>query len=119
MGKLIGREREIDELNRCYTSDRAEFVIVTGRRRIGKTFLVNSVYADQYAFYYTGGHNLTTTQQLHKFSLALRQYGYKPTAATTAANWFEAFEALQELLQGMRLKGWQAKNHLHRRNALD
>ena len=49
MGKLIGREREIDELNRCYTSDRAEFVIVTGRRRIGKTFLVNSVYADQYA----------------------------------------------------------------------
>ena len=104
MGKLIGREREIDELNRCYTSDRAEFVIVTGRRRIGKTFLVNSVYADQYAFYYTGGHNLTTTQQLHKFSLALRQYGYKPTAATTAANWFEAFEALQELLQGIASK---------------
>ena len=73
MGKLIGREREIDELNRCYTSDRAEFVIVTGRRRIGKTFLVNSVYADQYAFYYTGGDDLATTQHLHKFSLAVGQ----------------------------------------------
>ena len=109
MGKLIGREREIDELNRCYTSDRAEFVIVTGRRRIGKTFLVNSVYADQYAFCYTGGHNLTTTQQLHKFSIALRQYGYKPTAATTAANWFEAFEALQELLQGIASKDGKRK----------
>lgn len=99
MGKLIGRINEIKELNRCYTSDRAEFVILTGRRRIGKTFLVNSVYGNQFAFSYTGGHNLTTKQQLHKFTLALQQYGLD--TATTATDWLNAFESLQRLLQGI------------------
>ena len=99
MSKLIGREHETEELKRCYNSDRAEFVIVTGRRRIGKTFLVNSVYGDQFAFSYTGGHNLSTSQQLHKFTLALRKYGYD--IAVTPTDWFIAFEALQDLLQNI------------------
>ncbi len=97
MGKLIGRQREIEELTRCYNSSRAEFVIVTGRRRIGKTFLINYVYGSQYTFAYTGGHNLTTAQQLNKFTLALRQYGYNTTSALP--DWFKAFEALQDLIQ--------------------
>lgn len=107
MGKLIGRRYEIKELNRCYTSDRAEFVILTGRRRIGKTFLVNSVYGNQFAFSYTGGHNLTTKQQLHKFTLALQQYGLD--TATTATDWFNAFESLQRLLQGIATEDGKRK----------
>lgn len=98
MSKLIGRKKEISEFGRCYASERAEFVIVTGRRRIGKTFLVNSLYAHQFAFSYTGGHNLTTSQQLHKFTLALRQYGL---SIDTATDWFGAFEALQQHLQSI------------------
>ena len=40
--KLIGRQREIAELQRCFMSDKSEFVIVYGRRRVGKTYLVVS-----------------------------------------------------------------------------
>ena len=40
--KLIGRQREIAELQRCFMSDKYEFVIVYGRRRVGKTYLVVS-----------------------------------------------------------------------------
>ena len=34
---LIGRNREIEELDRCLKSDQSEFVVVYGRRRVGKT----------------------------------------------------------------------------------
>ena len=40
MEKLIGREAERREIDRCLKSDRSELVIVYGRRRIGKTFLI-------------------------------------------------------------------------------
>lgn len=40
MSALIGRKQEIEELERLYNSDHAEFVAVYGRRRVGKTFLI-------------------------------------------------------------------------------
>ena len=36
---FIGRERELDSLNRLYTSDKFEFAVIYGRRRVGKTRL--------------------------------------------------------------------------------
>ena len=42
--KLVGRERECNELRRVMESDRSEFVIVYGRRRVGKTFLIDQYY---------------------------------------------------------------------------
>ena len=42
--KIIGREREFAELQRCMDSNRSELVIVYGRRRVGKTFLVDSFF---------------------------------------------------------------------------
>lgn len=36
---IIGREKEMAELQRCLDSDRSELVIVYGRRRVGKTYL--------------------------------------------------------------------------------
>lgn len=41
MSYIIGREKEIQELQNLYNSDSAEFVAVYGRRRVGKTFLVD------------------------------------------------------------------------------
>ena len=35
---MIGRERERNELLRRYRGNRAEFIAVYGRRRVGKTF---------------------------------------------------------------------------------
>ena len=37
--KIIGRIREKDILSSCLSSKRPEFVVVYGRRRVGKTFL--------------------------------------------------------------------------------
>ena len=41
---VIGRDKEIVELNRLYSSHQAQFVAIYGRRRVGKTFLVDEVF---------------------------------------------------------------------------
>ncbi|HIT49727.1 MAG TPA: ATP-binding protein, partial [Candidatus Pelethenecus faecipullorum] len=38
---FIGRENELNTLNRLYSSDKFEFAVIYGRRRVGKTALIN------------------------------------------------------------------------------
>lgn len=54
MCDIIGRKKEIAELHRYYHSGRAEFVAVYGRRRVGKTFLIDEVFHDNMVFHHTG-----------------------------------------------------------------
>lgn len=51
---LIGRKKEIEELKTLYSSNEAELVAVYGRRRVGKTFLINEVFKDKFAFVHSG-----------------------------------------------------------------
>ena len=41
---FIGRERELAALNKLYESDKFEFVVIYGRRRVGKTALISQLY---------------------------------------------------------------------------
>jgi len=52
--KIIGRKKEIGELMRLYQSGKPELVTVYGRRRVGKTFLINALFADKTTFSHTG-----------------------------------------------------------------
>ena len=47
---MVGREQEIKNLNRLYDRNKAELVAIYGRRRVGKTFLVDEVFADRITF---------------------------------------------------------------------
>ena len=95
--KLVGRERECLELDRVMESDRSEFVIVYGRRRVGKTFLVDQYYQGSYDFTFVGGHNLSRQRQLTSFGKALKKFsGSKPDKFS---DWFDAFDALEEYLE--------------------
>lgn len=99
MNKLVGRERECQELKRAMESDRSEFVIVYGRRRVGKTFLVDQYYQGHYDFTFVGGHNLSRQRQLTSFARALKKLsGVKPDKF---ADWFDAFDALEEYLDSL------------------
>ena len=40
---IIGREKEIAKLNELYHSGDAELIALYGRRRVGKTFLIDEV----------------------------------------------------------------------------
>lgn len=97
MQKIIGRENEMAELRRCVESDRSEFVIVYGRRRVGKTFLVDSFFNRNYDFSYVGGHKLSKEKQLRGFAKALKQAAGLE-AMPKFADWSDAFDALEEYI---------------------
>jgi len=47
MSGFIGRRKELDALNEWYSSDKFEFVVVYGRRRVGKTALLEEFVKDK------------------------------------------------------------------------
>ncbi len=98
MAKIIGRNQEQRELMRLYGSDEAEMVVVYGRRRVGKTYLVNQVFADAgFAFKLTGLHKAKLKEQLTNFALALREYS-SSDSWTIPSSWMEAFNQLKSFL---------------------
>lgn len=50
---FVGREDELNKLNQMYQSNQFEMGIIYGRRRIGKTHLINEFIKDKKAIYYT------------------------------------------------------------------
>jgi hypothetical protein len=80
-------------------SDESEFVIICGRRRIGKTFLVEQFFNRQYDFKFVGAHNLRTREQLQFFAKSLAQYSH--SKQRELSDWSEAFDALTEYLESL------------------
>ena len=95
--KIIGRKREKEVLSDCLTSKRPEFLVVYGRRRVGKTFLVKEFFNNQFSFYATGLSDEKTKGQLKAFHVSLRAYGCLEEKAP--GDWFEAFARLRVLLE--------------------
>ena len=104
MDKLIGRKLEQAKLQACRESERSEFVVVYGRRRIGKTFLVRRFFKDNYAFSFVGKHEMRREQQLAEFAKELMCYSHS-TFVPQLKNWTEAFDALQRLLETYNISG--------------
>ena len=85
-------------------SGRSEFVVVYGRRRIGKTFLVRRFFKDSYAFSFVGKHELGREMQLAEFAKALQQYSKSPYTPELRT-WRDAFDSLQKLLESSKTEG--------------
>lgn len=98
MHNIIARNNEIETLNRKYNSGKAEFVIIYGRRRIGKTYLVNNVFADRFTFTYVGARKQKPKIQLRRFASQLKAYSGSPYAPVLE-NWEEAFNELRTLIE--------------------
>ena len=97
---LVGRKSERNELLRAYNSEYSEFVAVTGRRRVGKTFLIRETFGYKFAFQHSGLANQKTKEQLKEFRLSLIKSGMKKCRVPT--DWFDAFFLLSEFLDSKR-----------------
>ena len=97
----ICRDAEIRFLESKLQSDKAEFIAVYGRRRIGKTYLIRELFSDRFSFAVSGVLNGDKSEQFQAFADALEDYGYK---GDKPKNWMAAFRCLQLLLQ-KKLKG--------------
>lgn len=94
--KIIGRKQEIRLLEQYTASGRAEFVALYGRRRVGKTFLVNHVFENRLTFSMTGILDGDKKAQIHAFTDALDLYGWE--GKTDPKDWYEAFQILRHFL---------------------
>ena len=90
---MIGRLREIRELRRAYDSSASEFVAVYGRRRIGKTYLINEVFGSRFAFHAAGIEGEKKKEQLEAFRIVLKQQGHRK--CPRLKSWIEAFGELE------------------------
>ena len=96
MGLLIGRRREQSDLDEWCRSRKAELVCVYGRRRVGKTYLVENTFRDRLAFAVTGSEDKRTATQLRVFRRTLKRSG--AVHADAIRDWFDAFDCLRDLL---------------------
>ena len=76
MERLIGRTLECRELQWAMDSQRSELIILYGRRRVGKTFLVRRFFDDKYSFHFVGAHRKKKAEQLKNFREALSYYSH-------------------------------------------
>lgn len=67
---FIGRKNELSELNRLYKQDKFQFVVLYGRRRVGKTRLLNEFVNGKKTIYFTGVES-NAKQNLENFSQAV------------------------------------------------
>jgi uncharacterized protein len=91
---LIGREKQAKILQDLLETSESELVSVIGRRRVGKTFLVQTVYAQNLAFEITGIQHASNREQLQQFSIALNLFAKPPLPIPIPQNWLEAFHLL-------------------------
>ncbi len=97
MDRIIGRAEQKVTLKSFVEGDSSEFVVVYGRRRVGKTFLVREYFNNTFEFQLTGLANAGMKEQLINFHAAVQKYS--PLESSFAATWFEAFQQLIELLE--------------------
>lgn len=94
--RIIGRQEELTRLNECMNEDIAQLIVVYGRRRVGKTFLINEFFNNSFAFKLTGAYNKSKDVQLRNFTTELnRRTGIKHKVP---ADWTEAFNLLRDYL---------------------
>ena len=94
--EIIGRKRQIEQLQECLEEDSAQLVVVYGRRRVGKTYLINNFFKNKFSFKLTGAYKQNKATQLRNFKLA-----YEDATSTTIdcpKDWIEAFELLRKYL---------------------
>ena len=99
---FIGRERELASLNNLYNTDKFEFVVLYGRRRVGKTALINHFIDGKRAIYFMGVES-NAKQNLENFSKSIIEYASGIAADTSFASFQAALETVFQLSEKERL----------------
>lgn len=101
MGQFIGRHTELARLTEITALPRASFIVVRGRRRVGKSRLIEQ-FSKQFEHYYvfTGlapDKNTTPEHQLREFSRQMAEQFKAPRAIYE--DWGDAFSAVAAYVQ--------------------
>jgi len=94
MAQFVDRDIELDQLTDCYESATADFVVIYGRRRLGKSELVRQSIADRDDAVYYQAVESTAPNQLEQFvDTATAQF---PSLRNVRRDWEVLLETLGE-----------------------
>ena len=99
---FIGRERELATLNKLYSSDKFEFAVIYGRRRVGKTALINEFNKGKKSIYFMGVES-NAKQNLDNFSKSILEYGTGLPIETSFSSFQTALEFVFKLAETERI----------------
>ena len=99
---FIGRERELKSLERLYTSDKFEFAVVYGRRRVGKTALLTRFIQGKNAIYFMGVES-SAKQNLENLSRSILEYASGIAAESAFLSFQAALEYVFKLAEKERV----------------
>ena len=99
---FIGREPELKSLNNLYKSDKFEFAVIYGRRRVGKTALINVFVGDKKTIYFMGVES-NEKQNLENLSKSIFEYSTSISAETSFVSFQAALEYVFQLSERERI----------------
>ena len=95
--KFVGRKKELASLYQHYETNRFQFAVIYGRRRIGKTALINEFLKDKKAICFTAIEE-NKEDNLRRFSAAINHFMDPDIISESSFSSFEAaFRQIAEL----------------------
>lgn len=93
--KFIGRQRELESLEREYQKD-SSFVVIYGRRRVGKTTLIKEFIKGKLAFYFLATEEVES-QSIKRLSGVVSRVTRNPLLQRAAfSDWLDLFHIIAE-----------------------
>ena len=93
--KFIGRQRELESLEREYQKD-SSFVVIYGRRRVGKTTLIKEFIKSKLAFYFLATEEVES-QSIKRLSGVVSRVTRNPLLQRAAfSDWLDLFHIIAE-----------------------
>jgi uncharacterized protein len=99
---MIGRKYESNRLKASLKSENSELIAIYGRRRVGKTYLVRTIYAKHIRFEVTGLYGGNQEKQIDLFFDELQKVSNKIKDSDRPKNWKEVFELLKIYINSLR-----------------
>lgn len=99
---FIGRDKELSALDKLYQSDQFEFVVIYGRRRVGKTALINQFIRDKKSIYFMGIES-NEKQNLENLSKSIIEFSSGIQTETSFSSFQAALEYAFKLAENERV----------------
>ena len=95
---FVGRTAELEQLNRLYNKRGFQMMVLYGRRRIGKTTLIDQFVTDKPTLYFTAKQQ-SNLLNLNAFSRKVIEFFHLPPASPMFASWDDALAVVAQHAQ--------------------
>ena len=99
---FIGRESELGYLNKKYSSNKSEMVVLYGRRRIGKTELIGEFLKDKEFVFYAAS-EVDDYEQLKRFSRVIMDKLGLEDIEMSFDSWDDLFKSIKKIKTNKKL----------------